>query len=51
MREKLNTYMHYVAEPSSDEIFLMRNFKTQIIFNAKISQSTVVSPLACLLYT
>ena len=26
MREKINAYMHYIAEPSSNEIFLMRKF-------------------------
>jgi len=36
-----NTYTRYFAEPLSDEIFLMRKFKMRIIFNVKISQSTV----------
>ena len=35
-------YTCYIAEPLSDKIFLMRKFKTRIIFTAKISRSVVV---------
>ena len=34
-------YKCYIAELSSDEIFLTQKFKTQIIFTVKISRSTV----------
>ena len=34
-------YMHYIAELSSDEIFLTQIFKTQIVSNVKISRSMV----------
>jgi len=37
--KKWSAYTRYVVEPSSDEIFLTRKFKPQIIFNAKISRS------------
>ena len=30
-------HKHYVAEPSSNKIFLTQKFKTQIIFNVKVS--------------
>ena len=30
--KKIKAYTHYVVEPLSDEIFLTRKFKLQIIF-------------------
>ena len=34
--------MCYVAELSSDKIFLKQKFERRVIFKAKISQSTVM---------
>lgn len=38
--------MRYVAEPSSDEIFLTQKFKTQIIFNFPV-HAKLIFPDPC----